>query len=107
MDQRSDERSAAAGGTPCARARLRLAFAAALIAVPLLGVLANAPLREEIGTHVGLVANHADAGRPSPDATVYAASAAPDHALLDANDVRRALPAAPSPAVAGLENTTL
>jgi len=107
MDQRSDERGAAAGGTARARARQRIAFAAALIAVPLLGVLVNAPLREDIALHVGLVADHADAGRPSPDATVYAASAAPDHALLDANDVRRALPAAPPQAVAGLENTTL
>lgn len=106
MDQRSDERGAAAGGT--ARARARLAFAAALIAVPLLGVLGNAPLRDEIVMHVGLVAD-ADVGRPTPDAAALAAGAraAPDHALLDANDVRRALPAAPPQAVAGLENTTL
>lgn len=98
-------------GTPVvaapARPGWRVAFAAALVAVPVLGVLADAPLREDIALQVGLAADHADAGRASPDAAVYAAGAAPDHALLDANDVRRALPAAPPTAVAGLENNKL
>jgi len=109
MDERSYETGASAADAARARALQRAAFAAALLAVPLLGVLVNAPLREEVVMHVGLLADEAGEGRPAPDASVFAdrrASAVPDHALLDANDVRRALPATPQ-TVSGLENAVL
>lgn len=109
MDQRPYERSASAADAARARARQRVAFAAALLAVPLLGVLVSAPLREEIAVHVGLLADDAGAGRSATDASVFAdrrVTVTPNHALLDANDVRRALPAPPQ-AVAGLDSATL
>lgn len=95
----------AQAGTPIvaapARAGWRVAFAAALVAVPVLGVLADAPARHELLARVGLASQ--DSVAPLPAGT---APAAPDHALLDAGDVRRALPPDARP-VAGFEASTL
>lgn len=89
------------------RSRQRIAFATALLAVPLLGVLANAPLRSEALTYLGVWPGAASPAQPTT-ATAFPAgvSAAPDHALLDAADVRRALPPQQQ-SVAGLQNSTL
>lgn len=106
MDKRSSKDSAAAHATP-GRAHWRVAVAVALLAVPLVGVLLNTPPRDESLAQVGLLADAP--GIAAPESTVLAdrpASATPDLALLDARDVRRALPA-PQRAVAGLDTTTL
>lgn len=106
MDYRWHQKRAVEGDAARPRSWHRIAFAAALFAVPWLGVLVNAPLHEQPVPPVGIVTGDA---APTPDAAVYTsrnAPATPDLALLDANDVRRALPATSQP-VAGLESTTL
>lgn len=95
--------------SPFGRGRSRrVAFAVTLVALPLFGTLLGDVTRDST-TFVPAAPTQPRSPPASQPASVFddrALSAAPDLALLDANDVRRALPA-PAQAVAGLEHTTL
>lgn len=89
------------------RAR-RVAFAVTLVALPLFGTLLGEGARDAatLLPFAPAVLRAPPASSPTSVFGDLPPSAAPDHAMLDANDVRRALPA-PAHAVAGVEATTL